>query len=227
MKKIIIILISIFILSGCTVFYEINIDENLMINEDISFKEDNVIFNQDSPITKADYLSLIKEIEKKAKDNNYEFIDKSIGDNIDLNLSKKIRFQDFKEPLLLEGKYKNIKTTCSENFCSLSASVIENDILGDGNILYYNIRVSVPYEVIKHNASYHDEKDNTYHWYYSPVDEAKNIEIIFKKGGKKVIEQNQTKEKTKLIFWVIISLLLTTTIGAVGYKIYISNKATL
>lgn len=227
MKKIIIVLISIFIFSGCTVFYEINIDENLMVNENISFYEENIIFNENSPIQKSEYSVLLDQIKKKARDNNYEFIDKSSGNNIDLSLKKTIHFKNFKDPILLEGKYKNFKTMCSEKLCSISASVIENEILGDGNILYYNIGISVPYEVVKHNASHYDKKNNAFYWYYSPVDDAKNIEIVFKNGGEKILDQHQVKEKTKLIFWVIISVLFTTTIGAIGYKIYINNKASL
>lgn len=227
MKKIILILMSIFLLSGCTVFYEINIDEGLNITENIFFKEDNVIFDEYSPLTKNEYFSLLEQIKESANDNNYVFTDRSIGNNIDLSLKKRILFKEFKDPILLNGKYKNLKTTCNEKFCSLTASVIKNTILGDGNFLYYNIAISLPFEVIKNNAEYVDEKTNTYHWYYSPVDEQKNIEIVFKNGGENVIELKAKKEKTKLVFWVIISVIVMTGIGTICYKIYRSNKATL
>lgn len=227
MKKIVLILISIFLLSGCTVFYEIKIDEGLTITEDISFKEDNVMFDEYSPLTKREYMSLLEQIKKSANENNYIFTDKSNGSNIDLNLNRKVLFKEFKDPILLKGKYKNLRTTCNEKFCSLSASVVENTILGDGNFLYYNIAISLPFEVIKNNAQYVDENTNTYHWYYSPLDEQKNIEIVFKNGGKNIVESKIAKEKTKLIIWVIISIVITTIIGAIGYKVYTSNKVTL
>lgn len=227
MKKILIILISIFTLSGCTVYYDLNIDENLIITENIKYIEPNLTFSEDSNMQKKDYLELLNNIKESARENNYEFIDKTVGNNVNINLIKKTPFQNLKDPFFLKGKYENFNTTCTEKFCSLTASVIENTIIGDGDILYFNIGISLPYEVIKNNASFYDEKNNVYYWYHSPIDEQKNIEIVFKNGGENIIKANARKTKTNLIIWVIIGLLITTGIGAIGYKIYKSNKASL
>lgn len=226
MKQIILILMSIFLLSGCTIFYEITIDEGLTITENISFKEDNVIFDEYT-LTKEEYNDMLKFIQETADKNNYKFINNSKGNNLDLNLNKRTLFKNFEDPILLRGKYKNLKTTCNEKFCSLTASIIENDVLGDSNIIFHNISISVPFEVIKHNAESHNEKTNTYNWYYSPVDKPNNIEIVFKNGGKNIIKANKTKTKTKLIIYVIIGLVMTSLILVTSYKVYRSNKATL
>ena len=104
MKKIILILISVLLFSGCTIYYELNIDEDLMINEDISFSEKNITFDEYSPMQKEEYQQLLEQIKKSSIDNNYELIDSSKGNDIKLNLKKRIAFKDFKDPVLLYGK---------------------------------------------------------------------------------------------------------------------------
>lgn len=227
MKKVFIILISLILLSGCTVYYDINIDENLIITENISYIEEDIRFDEETSMTKEEYEGILRNLKISAQEHNYEFIDKTQNNNVDISLVKETPFKNFNDPFFLNGKYEKFNTSCNEKLCSLTASVIENTNIGDGDLIYFNIGISVPYEVLKHNASYYDEQKNVYYWYHSPIDEQKNIELVFKNGGKNIIKSNETKAKTKSIFWVIIGLIISSVIVSFGYKIYKNSKPML
>ncbi len=225
MKKLFVIVFCMFILSGCTVYYDLKIDESLNITENINFRYDNISFEGPSAVmTEEDFNELKSNIKKDAEKYNYQIIDNTVGNNINYTLKKTGSFSNFSTPVFLEGKYESFITKCNESICSLTASSIENEIFGDGEIISYTIGVSVPFEVIKHNASKFDETTNSYYWYHSPMKESRNIEIIFRKNGKNVVEEYETKVKTKSYLWIIIGLSILSILSFVGIKIYRANK---
>ncbi len=227
-SKIFIFLLLSLMFSGCTIYYNFNIDEALNINEEIKFKYDNLTFEGDNAsITKDNYDKLMSNIKKDAQDNRYMFIDESNGNNIKYTLKKTSSFSNFKDPIFLEGKYEKFKTDCNDKFCSFSASVVENDITGEGDLIYLSIGISVPYEVIKHNATDFDEKNNIYYWNYSSIGEQNNIEIVFRKGGKNIVEINEAKNETKKILWGIIGISVISLAVFVGLKVMRTNKVGL
>ncbi len=226
--KLLFIIFSMYMLSGCTVYYNFNIDESLNINEEINFKYDNLNFDQEnSTIDKEYYDNLLASVKKDAIDNNYTFIDNSVGNDKNFSLQKTSSFNNFKDPIFLEGKYERFKTFCNNDYCYLTASAINNDIIGEGDIVYLNIGISVPYEVIKNNASSFDEKTNKYYWNYSPISESKNIEIVFKRSGKNIVEDYKAKSETKSIIFVIIGVLFISVVLFIGAKFLKTNKAKL
>lgn len=227
-KKIIILFILTLVLSGCTIYYNINIDESLNINEEIKFKYDNLNFEgENAPINRENFDKLLNNIKKDAYDNKYNFIDESEGSNIKYTLKKSSSFSNFSDPVFLEGKYEKFKTNCNDKFCSISASVVENSTIGEGDLIYLNIGITVPYEVISHNAHDVDEDKNTYYWNYSAIGDQDNIEIVFRKSGKNIVEINQTKNETKKILWVIIGLSIISIIVFIGFKVNKANKVSL
>jgi hypothetical protein len=166
-------------------------------------------------------------LKTNADEYHYQLINKTVDNDINLTLKKTNSFLNFKNPVFLENKYENFKTYCTEKFCSLTASVVENTIIGEGDVIYYNIGISVPYEVIKNNANFFDADKNIYYWYHSPLDEPTNIEFVFKKSGKNVVKNNEIKNKTKSYIWVIIGTIVLIGTGLIAYKVIKNNKPRL
>ena len=225
--KILFIIFSMFLLSGCTIYYDLNIDEDLNINENIHFESKNVLFDENSYFTREDYDSFVDNVKTSANKYGYQFIDKSIDNYVNLTLTKSNSFLEFKDPVFLENKYENFNTYCTDKFCSLTASVVEETIIGEGDVIYYNIGISVPYEVIKNNANHYDADRNIYYWYHSPLDEPTNIEFVFNKSGKNVVKNNEIKSKTKSYIWVIIGTIVLIGAGIITYKVIKNNKPSL
>ena len=225
--KILFIVLSMFLLSGCTVYYDLNIDEDLYLTENIHFESKDVLFDENSSITQEDYETFMNNLKSSANEYKYQLIDNTVNNDIDLTLKKTTPFLDFKDPVFLENKYEKFNTFCTDKYCSLTASVVEETIIGEGDVIYYNIGISVPYKVIKHNANYFDSKRNIYYWYHSPLDEPTNIEFVFNKSGTNVVKNNEIKNKTKNYIWVIIGTIVLVGIGIVTYKVVNNSKPRL
>jgi hypothetical protein len=225
MKKLFIILFCIITLSGCNIYYSFNIDESLNITESINFRYDNMSFEGTSAVmTEDDFINLKNSVKRDAEKYNYKIIDNTVDNNINYTLKRITSFSNFSTPVFLEGKYENFITKCNDSTCSLTASSIENEFYGDGNIVNYSISISLPFEVIRHNALSFDEKSNTYYWFHSPLKESRNIEIIFNKDGDNVVEEYETKVKTKSYLWIIIGVSILSILSFVGIKVYRANK---
>ena len=187
MKKLILFLIP-FLITGCTINYELDINDDLSVTENIKVLEDASYFNR----------------EASADDTYKKIVD------IGMNENGYLRYDYIKENNLYGGKairnYKSLEDFVNEAesykklFSGLDLSINENIVtlksVGEFNVqevsfnseefpdvripedVYFSIKV--PFKVISHNA---DRVDNNYNIYYWDIRESttkdKNIEITF------------------------------------------------
>ncbi len=229
MQKILFILTIVifsFLLLGCEATYKIIIDEDLTVTEKINFDyevSDLEYFGDDYPF--GDYNPIpydVKDIKVQAEKEGYEVMDYSTSEKVDLTFRRKSNLTSFESPVF-SNIYTYFDTECNERVCSIMSIARPDDIEGDGAVLNYKISITVPYNVIKHNADDIDLKNNTYIWYYSVTGES-NIEFIFERQGINVIEANKRKTHIMLIVYIFIGLIVFAFLGYIEYRIIKNNR---
>ncbi len=192
LKKIILILIIIFITTGC-----VSSDYNLTINKDLSVNEEVFISATDEyfDLFYMDYrLTIVKNVY-----NNQEIM-KTLPDN---NYSYKLIEEERRPGVLANKKYNNINDYIKETIFKTQVfediEYIEKDNLitiQTKNFLPYvedetdvrypisdlKINIKVPYVVTSNNADKYDNVTNTYTWNIDEETKDKKIEITFDKN---------------------------------------------
>lgn len=160
MKKKIIILLSILLLTGCTVNYNLEIDDNTL-KEKITgtvIKEES---KQDSKATDISTIYSIINEEQKPIYNKEELYQKTLkdnGNNIDYTFSYNYTMKDFVNSTIINTCFENHEIEELDNYYSIRLS-------GNFYCLYskkVNISVTSNLEVASNNAD--KIKDNTYIW---------------------------------------------------------------
>lgn len=208
MKKIIIAFVLLFMLTGCQVQYKINIDENLNVKEEVKttlyglYKDYNDL--EEKYITQNIYNDIKQNYKEQIDSYGYTYVENRDKDNLNIFLSKDTNFLELKNTPIISRLYSNFTTTCSDKFCSVTATAIDEIEYGDKEMTFYYITIKLPFEVKVHNADVVDKKNNTYTWYNSDLDPKKNIEFIFYKYGVNVIKQENTKSIISILIWILI-----------------------
>jgi hypothetical protein len=224
-KHLILMIVLCILLSGCSIDYKINIDEDLTIKETIDFNYGIVLYNEEYGGVTQEQVDEMKESKINiAEENNYTVVDNSTDKTVSLALSRTINFSAFENPPVLEYAYENFKTNCNDSFCSIGARSIKNDITGDGETTDYKISITVPFNVIKTNADEIDLQTNTYIWYHVIEGNQRDIELIFERSGKNVIKKNNIKSSANSWIWFIIIVILFLVVSIVGIRIIKNNK---
>jgi hypothetical protein len=218
-------------LCGCEVNYDIVIDEELNVSEEISatfYGLNSNIEYEEEPMTFGDLYDILKEEYKPLyEENGYRITETKKENSVDILLTRNTKLINFKDPVLLKDLYYLFNTSCSEKFCMINANATNKVEYGDGEPLRYNIKITVPFKVERHNADYVDEYKNTYIWYNSNINEKKDLELVFYRSGTNVIKENEVKNKINTIILIIILAIIIVPIFLLVRKIIRNNKPRL
>ena len=227
LKKIILILIIIFITTGC-----VSSDYNLTINKDLSVDEE-VFISATEEYFNLFYMDYRLTIVKGVYNNNE--IMKNLSNN---NYSYKLIEEEKRPGVLVNKKYNNLndytKETIFKNQSFSDIEYIEKDNLitiqtkdflpyvEDKTDVRYpisdlNINIKVPYIVTSNNADNIDKVTNTYTWYINSETKDKKIEITFDKN--KIYVYNLS-----MYIFIIILIILIFIVGIIVFKIVKKNK---
>ena len=223
--KYLFLLLLVVLFTGCTVKYDLNIDEDLSITEKVEATENeydlktNTGMNSDKAV---DYLYNIfkrdgiqPSISSKLEGDNLIAVasvsHKSINDYVD-NFSSDI--------------FKKAKLSKSGNIYSLSFNQTEKlSKLDSSSLIYDNISVNItiPFKVISSNAD--NVYKNTYTWNLKKGEELRKIKIKFdtsEKNNSKIFDFGLFKINIKysVLIYLCFILLIATTIIVV----YLNNK---
>ena len=162
--KIVLLLLIVLLISGCSGTYNLKINNNLKEEKNIIITLENEVYNYD----KIDNL-----------------INSEVGNN--LNVSYKKKYDTIEEYLLDSILYKQIFNSISynsdDNEISLGARNILNLSTSDLNNSYdlkiLQINVQTPLEVIDENADFVNE--NTYSWTINDKTQEKDMYLVFNK----------------------------------------------
>ena len=192
MKKILLFLIP-FILTGCTINYELNINEDLTVTENIKELTDESYFNKtgnvestyknivDIGMQEAGYLryDYLKENDRYGGITNKSY--NSLEEFINTSLSYKEMYEN-----LSIDKVDNIITIKSVGDLRIEKISFNEEGYPDVRIpedVYFSVKL--PFNVISHNA---DRVNKDYNIYYWDIDKSttkdKSIEISFDTNTK-------------------------------------------
>jgi hypothetical protein len=188
--KVFFLICSIFLLSGCTLNYEINIDKNNVVNENISIVETKnklSTYTLDAEQYVQDSLDIFKEDEKYF---SYSLSTKNDNDNYYGVANRKyLDLENFKNNSII------ISEMFSEVIVSNNNGIITFEMNPKDNFEYFNedsqnyalidevnIKVYVPYETISNNAD--KIEDNVYIWNIKKDENLQNIHIKYDTNKK-------------------------------------------
>lgn len=192
MKKILILLIP-FFLTGCaSVSYNIDIEKNLNITEEVFISATDEYFNN---FYKNYPLTIVKEwyqsdrILNILNENNYEH--KIITENVAypgvLVKRKYNSLTDYSNNTIFKSQsFENIYTIQNENLITIKATdflpYIEDESDSRYAISNLSINIKLPYVVVNHNADKYNKETNTYTWIINEKTKEKEIELTFDKN---------------------------------------------
>lgn len=217
-KKIILLFICIFCLCGCSVKYELTVNDDLSLQEEVRLYEEKSFIknNIDSSIDNG--VNKIIDLYNSDEDNlginlpNVANIDSSDSSSIYYKIFKNYSaFGDFSSVILKEY-FKGVSGIKEANKYSILISNLNYDKIVSMTQKYqykFNIDklyfyITVPFEVTKNNADYVD--GNSYIWVFSKDNYNKDIELVF--TSKKKEHQKESNN--------IINNLISSTIESVS-----------
>ena len=223
--KLVIICFLILLTSGCTVDYNLKINEDLSVNETVQAKESTNRMNSKTNLKGDEAVKYLYEMFKR--------------DNEDINLSSK---EENNETIALASTshsslekytsnftsdiFKDVSVTRNKNELTLIA--VQTKLIGKNelrNLVYdeLNINIDVPFNVLENNA---DEKNgNVYTWHVKESNTPKTIKITFDiKKKKDSANINIGNEVLNIKYeYIGIGVIITLILGIIIF-ISIKNK---
>lgn len=226
MKKIkfLIILIAIYIFSGCSAQVNLTVTTNKNILEDLKVTVDNEYisgyFNDLSEI-KKNYKLLLDEY-----DNKYDFKVKKSGNNIVGKVSKKGKLNVGTTTGLESALFKNISEDNSNYTLVLSDEIVsyltpDLEIDVDENALLNNITINIQFHnvVSNTNSDSYNNATNTYTWIIDKTNLDKNIEFtITNEKRYDIIIAYLLKKYIDFIILGVIAIIITIIILLIAQK---------
>lgn len=214
MKKIVLLIISLLLITGCSVKYNLTINEDLTIIENAKMTGTSEFFNNYYKTTKKNVLSYLLDMYKEELDNNgykYELINDKIPyvdvtrkyDNMNDYLNNTILFNGIFDKIVYteDGNIKKLET--------IGYNSNEQDNPDRFVISELEIAIKCPYKVVNHNAKSSDKKTNTY---YFTLDKASDYKILLEYDVSSKFNPN-----SELIMTIIIGILVLIAIWMVVY----------
>ena len=228
MKKIVILLIP-FLLTGCvSAKYNLNIESDLSIKEEINISATKEYFNDfymDFPLTMVKEAYNNTELMSPIKQNGYSYELKE--DNVpypSVFVSKKYEtLTSYSTDTIFKGQlFQEIFVTEDNNLITLKTSdftpYAPDDSDGDMNkfpISDCEITIKLPFIATENNADKYDAKTNTYTWVINKKTKDKEINITFDKTRIYIYN---------LVFYISIGILFVLIGIGIYFGLRIKNK---
>lgn len=223
--KIFIFLCLVLLLSGCSVEYDLTLNDDLTVSE-------KVVATEKTKRMEA----LTKQKGKQAVNYLYDMFKRN-GEDITLTS----REDDYNTYATAITSHKDINDYASK----FSSDVFDNvNVTKDGNIITFSaeqkellssdtnysllydditVNITIPFEVTSNNAD--KVNGNTYTWNIKKDSDYKTIEFSYKEGNKKdEINISVNNETYNIHYGVIIAVGLVIIIGSIVLFVYIKNK---
>ncbi len=186
------VILVIFLCTGCSVEYTLEIDEDLQVKESVTASADGSFFNEYENIPAQTVVGFILEPYLDYLNENKYTIDQffsssSAGVNINNRFDSLQTYKDvskFSEQYASEWTYSEdgdeVTLTIKGHF-----NVDEQN--QDGGFLVDDAKINIrlPFEVKNHNADIHEEGSQVYTWVIDKEDPIRELTITFDKKVKK------------------------------------------
>ena len=223
--KIFIFLCLVLLLSGCSVEYDLTLNDDLTVSE-------KVVATEKTKRMEA----LTKQKGKQAVNYLYDMFKRN-GEDITLTS----REDDYNTYATVITSHEDINDYASK----FSSDVFDNvNVTKDGNIITFSaeqkellssdtnysllydditVNITIPFEVTSNNAD--KVNGNTYTWNIKKDSDYKTIEFSYKEGNKKdEVNINVNNETYNIHYGVVIAVGLVIIIGSIVLFVYIKNK---
>lgn len=230
-RQFIVLIGIILLLSGCTVDYDLNIDDDF-VNENLSFVEndnsklDTIRTYGTFWMDDISYRNLINEYMKMdiaSTSDNKQFYDKQLISNngVGMNLNSKFKLDNYSESKIAYNCYKYFNVDSEDGIYTISTSKDFLCFNDDYPLLeQVNINITTKYKVLENNAD--SVNGNTYSWVINKRN-ADNSKIIIKfKTKSDNVFANIINEDNKFL------IIILGAIGVIGliivFYVYLKSK---
>lgn len=227
MKKLrlFIFLLLIILMSGCSVEYDLTLNEDMTVNEKIIAIEKT---KRMEALTKQKGKQAINYLYDMFKRNGEDFNLTSREDEYNTYATAITSHDDINDysEKFYSDVFKEVNITKENNITNFKA--IQTELLSsDSNYsLLYNditINITIPFKVVSNNAD--KIRGNTYTWNINKSEDYKTIEFSYKEGNKEdKININVNDETYNIPYGIIISISFIIIIGFIILFVYIKNK---
>lgn len=222
MKKYIVLIIFILFITGCKVEYNLVIDDNFKVSEEVSMTGTDEFFSSFYKSSKLNVVNMY--LDEGRKDDllkngyQYEIIEMErpylIAKKEYSNLS------EYREQTIFLDQYFDDIEVLEENGIISIKTKDFKPIFADSLDRYVikttKINITCPFMVVENNALEHDEKTNTYSWYIN--DDANDFSILFS------YDENIRYEVPGDIDWFMVISGIIIIVGLVIGKYVIKKK---
>lgn len=224
MKKIIILLLVVFLITGCDVRTNITINKDLSVREEVRMTGTSNFFAnyyKDLPITIVNDMLNTGNRKEMLTNNGYKYeINQDERYPAVIAVKNYASVDDFTEHTIFKNQYfTNFETITKENLITIKANGFKKY---DQDPEYYeieksSINIKVPYVVTENNADSYNASTNTYTWNIDLETKDKEINLTFDKN--KIYVYN-------LVMYISILVLIIIGIitGVIIRKLVIKSK---
>lgn len=233
--KYVFVIISVIVLSGCTISSNISVSSSGKVSEDVKIVEESSKISEDSNIINSALNSTIDKYKKalEAKEYSYEkILDKNNESGLKINKTYNNICEYVNDTAFSQYLYNKI--TCSE-------TDYYYEIKSEGENIFYcpgcsdfphidkiNLNISLPVKASEDNSD--STNGNTYTWVYDK-DTIKSKSIYLKIDKSEIKEkknqEKQEKENKKtfsLVKVVLTVLIVFLALGIISYSLYKKYK---
>lgn len=223
--KIFIFLCSILLLSGCSVEYNLTLNDDLTVSEKVVATERT---KRMEALTKQKGEQAVNYLYNMFKRDDENITLTSREDDYNTYATAIISHEDINDyaSKFSSDVFNNVNVTKDGNIITFSTT--QKELLSSDtnySLLYDDITVNVtiPFEVTSNNAD--KVTGNTYTWNIKKNTDYKTIEFSYKEGNKEdQVNINVNDETYNIQYGVIIAVGLIILVGSIILFVYIKNK---
>lgn len=204
--KILMLLIFIFLVSGCSVEYNLNINEDSSINEEVVAYENTNRLESKTRLKGEQACNYLYNMFKR--DNEDISVNYSEKNSVTYGTARTIHkdIDDFASKFSSDI-FEKVEVLRNED--EITITTVQKDKLGGDSVTSYiyddiEINITIPFKVTEHNAD--SVSKNTYTWKINKDQEEKTIKIVYKDNelpNRASITINNTKYNLKYEYFII------------------------
>lgn len=220
MKKVFLLVICLLILTGCSAEYNLSIDKDLKVKEEVDIYESDSYFDEFYLDTHSTIINRTLTIENEEgisnkqllENNNYNYKFTANGINAIKTYNS---IKDYINNTIFKNQpFKTIEYVENNGLITVTAKdFVEYDpeCIGQYDVEFYKINLKSEYQIINSNANYVEENKGSCYWIIDSNREP--FELSFTIDTNNTIKNND--DTLEALLYLIIILVLV-----VGYAIY-------
>ena len=221
MKKLLLLLGCVFIVTGCTVDYKITINDDLSINEKVNMYGSDEFFAIYNKSSRLNIVNMLLDNERDILNENnyrYEIID-GASPYVEVNKNYDDINEFINNTVFFEQYFEDVDYQNKDGIITIKTRGFMPNDEEDPNrfdIKRANISITCLHEVVDHNATSVDKSTNTYTWNIGSNDQKMDIMLSYDTNYEFI--NKQEFEDMELIIMIIIIMVASWIVAIVFNK---------